>query len=69
MREEVRPPAAVTLYTVKEAADQLRMSRATLYRLVKDGKVPHRRIKGVGVSFTPDDLATILDDAHRPAVA
>lgn len=66
--EEVRP-SAVTLYTVAEAAEQLRMSRATLYRLVKEGKVPHRRIRGVGVSFTPDDLAAILRDAHQPAVA
>lgn len=68
MREEIRP-SAVTLYTVQEAADQLRMSRASLYRLVKQGKAPHRRIKGIGVSFTPDDLQAIVDDAHRPAVA
>lgn len=68
MKEESRPPA-VQLYTVAEAATQLRMSRATLYRLVKEGSVPHRRIRGVGVSFTPTDLAAILEDAHRPAVA
>jgi excisionase family DNA binding protein len=68
MKEDLRPPA-VQLYTVAEAATQLRMSRATLYRLVKQGKVPHRQIKGVGVSFTPDDLTAILEDAHRPAVA
>jgi excisionase family DNA binding protein len=68
MKEDLHPPAVV-LYTVAEAAPQLRMSRATLYRLVKEGKVPHRKIKGVGVGFTPDDLAAILEDAHRPAVA
>jgi len=68
MKEESRPPA-IQLYTVAEAAQQLRMSRATLYRLVKDGSVPYRRIRGVGVSFTPDDLTAILEDAHRPAVA
>lgn len=67
MTEEIRP--TTVLYTVSEAAGQLRMSRATLYRLVKDGKVPHRRIKGVGVSFTPEDIAAILEDAYRPAVA
>jgi excisionase family DNA binding protein len=68
MTEDPRPPAVI-LYTAAEAAAQLRMSRATLYRLVKDGKVPHRKIKGIGISFTPDDLAAILADAHRPAVA
>lgn len=68
MKEESRPPV-IQLYTVAEAAQQLRMSRATLYRLVKQGKVPHRNLKGVGVSFTPDDLTAILEDAHRPAVA
>lgn len=68
MTEDSRPPAIV-LYNAEEAAAQLRMSRATLYRLVKQGKVPHRKIKGIGVSFTPDDLAAILEDAHRPAVA
>lgn len=67
MKEDLRP--AAVLYTVAEAADQLRMSRATLYRLVRAGKVPHRKIKGVGVSFTPADIAAILEDAYRPAVA
>lgn len=68
MTEDLRPPA-ITLYTVEEAAKQLRMSRASLYRLVKLEKVPHRKIKGIGVHFTPQDLADILEAAHRPAVA
>lgn len=68
MKEDVQPPV-VQLFTVQEAADQLRMSRASLYRLVKLEKVPHRKIKGIGVSFTPEDIRAIVEDAHRPAVA
>lgn len=68
MKEDVHRPAVI-LFTVQEAASQLRMSRASLYRLVNEGKVPHRKLKGIGVSFTPDDIAAIVEDAHRPAVA
>lgn len=68
MKEDVHPPVVV-LFDVEEAARQLRMSRASLYRLVKQGKVPHRKIKGVGVHFTAGDLETIVAEAHRPAVA
>lgn len=57
------------VFTVEEAADELRMSRATLYRLVKEMKVPHRKIAGTGVRFTQDDIDKILADALREAAA
>lgn len=55
------------VFTVEEAAEQLRMSRATLYRLVGEGKVPHRKIHGTGVRLTGSDIDQILADALRSA--
>jgi len=57
------------VFTVEEAADELRVARATLYRLVKEQKVPHRRIAGTGVRFTQADIDKILADALREAAA
>ena len=34
------------LLTVQEACEYLRVSRATLYRLAKDGRVPLRKVRG-----------------------
>lgn len=68
MTEDVRLPAVV-LYNVDEARAQLRISRASLYRLVSEGKISHRKMKGLGLRFTPEDLQSFIDDAHRPAVA
>jgi excisionase family DNA binding protein len=48
------------VFTLEEAADRLRISRATLYRLVKAGEVPHRKISKRAVSFTESDIAKIL---------
>lgn len=53
------------IFTLEEAADRLRVSRATLYRLVKGGEVPHRKIGKRAVSFTQDDITKILADALR----
>jgi len=53
----------VDVFTLEEAADRLRVSRATLYRLVKAKAVPFRKIGKRAVSFTEDDLAKILADA------
>lgn len=58
-----------TVYTVKEAADLLSMSRATLYRLIKKHRVPHRVMPTGVIRFAQADIDEILDDAHRPAVA
>lgn len=62
---DLRPPL-IELLKVAEAAPQLRMSSDSLYRLVRDGKVPHRRIAGIGICFTPDDLRKIVEDALQP---
>lgn len=57
------------VYSVKDAADILRIGRSTLYRLVKEQRVPHRVLPtGVRV-LTQADIDAILEDAHRPAVA
>lgn len=66
MAEPIRPGR---VFTVEEAAEELRISRPTLYRLVKEMKVPHRKILGTGVRFTQSDIDEILERAHRPAVA
>lgn len=57
-----------SVYTVNEAADILRMGRSTLYRLIKENRVPYRRLEN-GVRLTNDDIDAILVEAHRPAVA
>lgn len=63
------PIGARRVFTVEEAAEELCVARATLYRLVKQMKVPHRRIAGTGVRFTQADIDEILEGAYRPAVA
>lgn len=68
MTELPRPPL-IDLLTVPEAAPHLRMSTDSLYRLVRERKVPHRRISGIGICFTPDDLKQIVDDALQPPTA
>jgi excisionase family DNA binding protein len=65
----VEPKRPGPVFTVEEAAEQLRMARATLYRLVKEMKVPHRKIHGTGVRFTQADIDKILADALREAAA
>lgn len=57
------------LYTVDEAADILRVGRSTLYRSVKDKRVPYRIGLNGQFLFTAADLEQILEDAYRPAVA
>lgn len=62
-------PDALLVFTPEEAADILRISRATLYRRVREGKVDHRMLgDGVGVRFSAKDLEKILKDGYRPAV-
>lgn len=58
------------VFSPEEAAEMLGISRAKLYELVKNQKVPYRRLPDVaGVRFTQDDIDEILADAHRPVVA
>jgi excisionase family DNA binding protein len=61
---------AKLVFSPEEAAEMLGISRAKLYELVKNQKVPYRRIPDVaGVKFTQADIDQILTDALRPAVA
>lgn len=68
-RPPSRPGPPGALFTVAEALPILRMGRSKLYELVRDQKVPHRKIHGRGVYFTAEDLQQIIDDAARPALA
>lgn len=56
-----------TVFTLEEAADRIKISRATLYRLVRAKQVPHRKISKRAVTFTESDIAEILAAAlQRP---
>jgi excisionase family DNA binding protein len=56
------------LLTVEEAAPILGLGRSTLYRLVAEGGVPHRRTLVGVIKFAPADIHKIFNDAHRPPV-
>lgn len=51
---------------VQELADYLGFSRATIYRLVAEGRIPCRRLHGTGVRFAPEDVAEIERSSERP---
>lgn len=61
--------SARRLYRVKDAAAVLDLSEATIYRLCKQRKIPHRKVAGVGISFTDADIDEILEGSYRPAIA
>jgi excisionase family DNA binding protein len=51
---------------VDEAAKQLRLSRVTLYRLLRKGTVPHHRIAG-RYFFYQSDIDELLSQSAVPA--
>jgi len=51
------------MLTVAEAARRLRVSRATVYRLVADGRLAHVRI-GNQIRFLPGSLSR-AGDLHK----
>jgi excisionase family DNA binding protein len=62
LRSSVRTASTVEVFTVDEAADQLRISRSRLYKLIAQGRVPsYRRLPGRSIRFTADDLQALLD--------
>lgn len=69
MSDRSRPAPAAQIYTVPEAADILRMSGRTLYRLIQANRVPHRVLPTGKYGLTQVDVDQILADAYRPAVA
>jgi excisionase family DNA binding protein len=58
-KEGWRGRYSMTLYTISEAAPQLRLSRAKLYDLVARRQIGHCRIDGK-ILFTDEDLAAFL---------
>ena len=61
--------SAPKLYTVADAASQLGIGRSTLYRLIRDSKVPYRRMPTGVVRFTDEDIKNIVLWATRPPIA
>lgn len=57
-----------SLFTITQVARHLRVSSTTVYRLVKDGALPCRRI-GQALRFRRSDVETLLEthalDADR----
>lgn len=64
-----RPKLPRITFSVDEAADMLGMGRSTMYRLVKQGRVPYRVLPTGVKCLTQADIDQILEAAHRPAVA
>ena len=53
------------LLTVRAVADRLRVSTATVYKVVAQGDLPHVRVSNA-IRVHPDDLATYLNGrAHQ----
>ncbi|MCZ2804341.1 helix-turn-helix domain-containing protein [Modestobacter sp. VKM Ac-2983] len=55
--------------TPKELAGILGLGTSTVYRLVKQRRIPHRIAPTGVIRFTRADLAAIEEQAHRPALA
>jgi excisionase family DNA binding protein len=61
-----RPFTEARLLTVNEVADLLRVSRMTVYRMIKDGEMPAVRV-GRGYRLREDDVDTYLSDRYTEA--
>ncbi|HSL12456.1 MAG TPA: helix-turn-helix domain-containing protein [Actinomycetota bacterium] len=61
-----RPFTEARLLTVNEVADLLRVSRMTVYRMIKDGDMPAVRV-GRGYRLREDDVDTYLSDRYTEA--
>lgn len=60
---------SLQLYRPEEAAEILRISRATIYKLLKEDAIPYRQLPNAGARFTRDDLLAILEGARRGAIS
>jgi len=54
-----------TTFSVKAVAQELGLSIPTVYKLVGEGRLPHRRL-GNRILFTKDDLALFLSEKAVP---
>ena len=61
-----RPFTEARLLTVNEVADLLRVSRMTVYRLIKDGEMAAVRV-GRSYRLREDDVDTYLRDRYTEA--
>lgn len=52
-------------FTVKEVADFLRVSRQTVYTMVREGKIPHFRV-GNKVRFKRADIEAMTQPTQTP---
>jgi excisionase family DNA binding protein len=64
--EPVRRAELESLLDVEGAADVLGISRASLYRLMAEGKVEVVKLRARTL-FRPTDLADLVERARRPA--
>jgi len=63
-----RQLSAAGWLTVEELATHLAVSRRLVYQLVRDRRVPFRRLPGSGVvRFAPEDVAAIEHASAQPA--
>lgn len=53
-------PGPIKLYTVEELAEILRCERQVVYRLVREGSVPHMRV-GRLIRFEADAIARWIE--------
>jgi excisionase family DNA binding protein len=58
------PDNAVRLFTIKEAAEVLRIPISWLYERTRRNAIPYRRI-GKYVRFTQDDLKEIISSGEQ----
>lgn len=66
MAKRDRPPLQErALFTVEEAADYLRVSRAMVFRLLKDGKLPRAKI-GNRTVIRRSDLDALVERSIGP---
>jgi excisionase family DNA binding protein len=61
-----RPFTEARLLTVNEVADLLRVSRMTVYRMIKEGEMAAVRV-GRGYRLREDDVDTYLSDRYTEA--
>jgi putative molybdopterin biosynthesis protein len=52
------------LYTIKEVAEMLRVSKVTLYRMMKDGKIQTVKL-GRKTLFTEEELDRFIESLKK----
>jgi excisionase family DNA binding protein len=51
--------------TVREVAERLRVCRATVYRMIDEGRLPAVRVSSGTVRVALENLVALLAPAHR----